>query len=149
MDFPVWEFTNEDQVSETMLRPVEELPVSSLSGRLIGTFVRLANGNRVPAILANVVLDNPRYNEQIITLSVFSDTGLFELARYFDPWYSRDSPSALAKFLGLDVLEIFPIDYDISAFCIGDPASVKGSFLLEPRERLTSAEVFSLRKKRS
>jgi len=146
--FPVWEFTNEDEISETMLRAIEELPVSSLSGRIVGTQVVLANGSYVPAFLMNVSLDNPRHNEQFITLNVFTDSEVFQLARYFDPWYDTDGPDALAKVLDLDISDVFPIAYDIGANCVGDPASLRNSFLIEPRVRLSRDEIMRMAVKR-
>jgi hypothetical protein len=41
---PVWEFLNDDEIGETMVRPVEKLPVETLDNRIVGTQVRLANG---------------------------------------------------------------------------------------------------------
>jgi hypothetical protein len=146
--FPVWEFTNEDEISETMLRAIEDLPVSSLSGRIIGTQVVLANGSYVPAFLMNVSLDNPRHNEQFITLNVFTNSKVFQLARYFDPWYDTEGPDALAKVLGLDISDVFPIAYDIGANCVGDPASLRNSFLIEPRVRLSNDEIMRMAVKR-
>jgi hypothetical protein len=41
---PMREYLNDDEIGETMTRPVEKLPVETLDNRLVGTQVRLANG---------------------------------------------------------------------------------------------------------
>ena len=50
----------------------------------------------------------------------------FHLARYHDMDHSQNGPDSLAAFPGLEVDEVFPIAYDITAFCIGHPAALKG-----------------------
>lgn len=39
---PVWEFLYDDEIGETMVRPVEKLPVESLDDNVIGARVHLA-----------------------------------------------------------------------------------------------------------
>ena len=59
---PVWEFLNDDEIGETMVRPVEKLPVESLDNSVIGTQVRLANGSQVWASFGNFdVTNSARY----------------------------------------------------------------------------------------
>jgi hypothetical protein len=57
---PVWEFLNDDEIGETMVQPVEMIPVKTLDNRLIGTQVRLANGSQVWALIGNFDVTNPR-----------------------------------------------------------------------------------------
>ena len=66
------------------------------------------------------------------------------LSRYFDVDYSENGPEALARFLGLDVDEVFPISYDITRYADGNRASLVGSILKEPREKLTRAQLIAL-----
>jgi hypothetical protein len=35
---PVWEFLNDDEIGETMVRPVEKIPVESLDNRIVLDF---------------------------------------------------------------------------------------------------------------
>jgi hypothetical protein len=66
---PVWEFLNDDEIGETMVQPVEKLPVETLDNRLIGTQVRLANGSLVWALIGNFDVTNPRATQHFLTLS--------------------------------------------------------------------------------
>ena len=53
---PVWEFTDEHEaeLDETAVRPVPQLPVADLDGKIVGTQVTLANDRCVWAIIGNV-----------------------------------------------------------------------------------------------
>jgi hypothetical protein len=42
MSNPVWQFTNSDGMGETFVRPVKKIPVKNLTGKIIGTQVRLS-----------------------------------------------------------------------------------------------------------
>lgn len=113
---PVWEFVSGDQGDETMVRPVKRLPVTSLAGKIVGSRVRLASGNRLWALIGNLDTKNVRLNERFATFS-FERNGLwFNLARYHDADYDRRGPSALARFLGISVDEVFPILYDVRPY---------------------------------
>lgn len=142
---PVWEYRSGDDdenVSDTIVCPVEDLPVSSLDGRIVGTEATLANGSTAWVILANVRLDDPRVTQHIISVSVLGDDSVFHLSRYWKPDYERQQgPDALAAFLRLSVDAVFPLTYDISEFCKGDLASLRGTVNRQPKERLTREEV--------
>jgi hypothetical protein len=69
---------------------------------------------------------------------------LFHLARYFDVDFNQSGPQALADFLGLQLDEVFPIFYDISALSLGDRASLVGTIEKEHREKLTREELIAL-----
>lgn len=143
--FPVWEYTNEENGgSELLVRPVASLPVSSLSNRLVGTDVRLANGSHVLGLLGNVDLANPRSTRHFLSLTVFRAGSKFDLARYHDIGVRRFGPEALAAFLGLDVNAVFPIAYDLRELCVGLPEVLVGQLDQEPSERLTRAELIAL-----
>ncbi len=111
--FPVWEFVNDDARGETMVRPVERVPVESLNNRLIGTSVRLANGDLLQALMGNIDVNSPRYTQHFLTLTIFNDGECFFLARYHDVLHNTHGPAALAEFLGLKTDEVFPIAYDV------------------------------------
>src|SRR6266404_9699308 len=81
---PVWEWLNDDEIGDTMMQPVEELPVESLDNRLVGTQIRLANGSQVWALIGNFDVSNPRSTQHFLTLSIEHDGKRFHLARYHD-----------------------------------------------------------------
>ncbi len=126
------------------MRPVRELPVTDLGGRLVGTRVRLRNGTEHWAVLGNVILNSPRQTEQFLTVGIEKDGQRFELARYFDSDYDSRGPEQLAQFLGLPIDEVFPISYDLSAIAVGHPQVLVGRIPQAPREKLTSEELLSL-----
>ena len=125
--FPVWEFGDEDgPLGDTAVHPVELLPVDDLSCRIVGTEVVLSNGQRYCASLGNVDLTDYKWTQNFLVLSVWAPGGWYHLARYRDPDFERRGPSGLAAFLGLSVEQVFPISYDISKVCIGDPSVIVG-----------------------
>jgi hypothetical protein len=91
------------------------------------------------AALSNVDTTNPLRTEQFLFLSVYKGRWL-RLARYFDSWFDDQSPTVLADSLNLLVENVFPIAYDISAHCRGNPLSLAGVIEREPRRRLTDSE---------
>jgi len=103
--FPVWEFVNNDELGETVVRPVKNTPVKTLIGRVVGTQVRLARGASVWATIGNVDASNPRLTQHLLTLSVFRDGRWFTMARYHDFDADERGPEALATFLGLRVAD--------------------------------------------
>src|SRR5216117_640796 len=102
---PVWEYVNNDELGESTVRPVKRMPVRNLTGKEVGTQVRLANGNTVWAIIGNVDNNSPRMTEQFLTISLERNGKWFTLSRYHDFDYSENGPEAVARFLGLDVDE--------------------------------------------
>ncbi len=142
---PVWKFENRDELGETCARAIQELPVQSLSGMLVGTQVCLANGTRRWALLGNIHVDDPRLNELFLAASIDQGGKWFHLARYFDTGYSTTrGPVGLSQFLGLQIDEIFPISFDLRPYSKGDPTVLVGSILKEPRERLPRNEITAL-----
>lgn len=146
--FPVWEFaTDEEGVperDETWVRPVGTARVRDFSGRLVGTIVTLANGTRQRAMLGNVDLTNARSTRHFLTLSVESGGAWFHLARYHDLDYDVRGPTGLSSFLGLDVDDVFPIAYDISALVADPKTNASGKLLAVPSERLSASELIAL-----
>lgn len=121
--YPVWEFINNDELGETAMRPVENLPIRRLENCLIGTRVSLANGDKLWAVLGNFNPDNPSLNEHFLTMSVEWGGHWFTLARYHDHDYDVHGPASLATFLGKKIDEIFPVSYDIRA-CVNNNSDV-------------------------
>jgi hypothetical protein len=142
---PVWEYLNDDEIGETMVRPVEKIPVESLDNRVLGTQVRLANGSQVWATIGNVDVANPRATQHFLFLSIERGGEWFHLARYFDFDFTTHGPEALARFLGLPVDDVFPISVDIRRYVRGNPAALALTVPKEPRERLTREERWALR----
>jgi hypothetical protein len=143
--FPVWQYTNADEdVGESAVRPVERIPVKKLTGRVVGTQVKLADGSVRWALIGNVDSNNPRLTQHFLTLSVRDRDRWFTMARYHDFDAADRGPLALAAFLELPVEAVFPITYDISGSCIGDAGALIGTIDEHPRERLTRAQIIAL-----
>ena len=141
---PVWEFTNDDEgESDTLVKPVCDLPVSSLANRFVGTQVRLANGQTHWAILDGIDPDDPFKTRHFLSLSIYRGEW-FHLARYHDPEIDLYGPDALAAFLGLRATDIFPISYDVRAICEGDAGALKGTIVSDPQERLSRSQIIAL-----
>ncbi len=140
----VWQYANVDGTNETLVRPIKRLPVARLTGRVVGTRVKLADGACIWALLGNIDESNARLTEHFLTLSVFQDRRWFTLARYHDFDYGENGPDALARFLGLSIEHVFPIAYDIQQYVKGNSAALAGLIPKEPRERLARAELISL-----
>lgn len=140
---PVWQYTNIDS-DETSVRPVAKVPVDSLTGKIVATQVRLANGSKVWAIIGNVDCTNPRLTEHFLTISIWNQNKWFTLSRYHDFDYTERGPAALSSFLGLEEDDVFPIEYDIRKLAKGLQNSLIGRVLKEPKEQLTRAEIIAL-----
>jgi len=141
---PVWEFLNDDEIGETMVRPVEMIPVETLDNRIVGTRVRLANGLEVWGSFGNFDVKNPRATRHFLDLSIERSGKWFYLARYHDVDFTSRGPEALARFLGLGVDDVFPITVDVRRYVRGDAPALTTIVLKEPQERLTDAERFAL-----
>jgi hypothetical protein len=144
--FPVWQFTDADEqeMDETAVRPVNKLPAKIGGGYIVGTKVSLSNGMECWARLGNLDPEHPRKTAHFLGLSVFKNGLWFHLARYHDFDASSTGPLALAGFLGLPINEVFPIHYDLTRICIGNPAVLIGQIDAKPREVLSHAELIAL-----
>ena len=140
----VWQYANSDGVGETFVRPIKRVPVKNLTGKVIGTEVRLANGAHVWALIGNIDVANPRFTEHFVTLSIERDARWFALARYHDYDFADRGPDALARFLGLQVDEVFPISADVRPYAQGHPAALAFNVRKEPSEKLTRADIIAM-----
>jgi len=140
----VWQYAHDPSADETSVRPVKRLPVSNLTGKVVGTEVSLANGQKAWALVGNVDATNPRLTQNFLTLSIKRGAEWFHLARYHDFDYDQRGPEKLAGFLGLAVDDIYPISYDLRPYAKGDAAALCGKILKEPAERLTRAEIIAM-----
>ncbi|MBF8305960.1 MAG: hypothetical protein HW398_1148 [Acidobacteria bacterium] len=140
----IWQYVNDDARGETVVRPIKRSQVRSLTGKLVGTQVQLANGDLAWALIGNIDVENPRLTRHFLTLSVERNGKWFALARHHDFDYSTRGPNALAKFLGLEVNQVFPISYDITLYSAGDRAVLSGQIPRQPREKLSRAQIIAL-----
>jgi hypothetical protein len=146
---PVWEYLNDDEIGETMTRPVEKLPVETLENRIVGTPVRLANGLEVWGSFGNFDVEDPRATQHFLALSIERRGEWFHLACYHHFDFKSHGPEALARFLDLGVDDVFPITVDVRRYVRGDPVALTAIVLKEPQERLTQEELFALTFRRS
>jgi hypothetical protein len=141
---PIWEFCNDDEAGETLVRPVKKLPVSSMDNRLIGCVLKLADGSELFGYLGNLSPNVAKMNQQFLTISVFMDGKNEHLARYHDFDFSERGPAWLAKKLGKKKTEIFPIKYDVSAFVKGASRCIRGVIPEKPAKRLSRTQLMDL-----
>jgi hypothetical protein len=105
---PVWEVLIDNDAEEVTVFPVADVPVLDLTGKIIGTIVRLANGQPVWATLSYLDSRDPRKSELFLMLNLEKNGEWFALARYWDVDREERGPEALARFLSLGVEEVFP-----------------------------------------
>lgn len=141
---PVWEYLNDDEIGETMVRPVEMIPVESLDNRILGFPIRLANGLQAWASIGNFDVTDRRATQHFLILSIERGGEWFHLARYQDFDFTARGPEALAHFLGLGVDDVFPITVDVRRYVQGNPAAPTAIVLKEPQEKLTREELLAM-----
>ena len=142
---PVWEIDNELSSEEIVVVPLVEYPVQGgLDGRIVGTWVTLANWERRFAILSNISATNKTSNDHMIYLWVRVRDEWKQLARYHDSFYTQYGPQALASALELPVSEVFPIKYDLREIADGDAAALEGTLTEQPIEVLNSVDLIKL-----
>jgi len=142
--YPVWEYTNTEEVDELQVKPVVDLPVGTLRNRVVGTQVRLHNGSERWAVLSNVSLRDPRRTRHFLVLSLERNRQWFHLARYFDADYEAAGPAQLAAFLGLPIDDVFPMTYDLSGVAVGAGEAVRGTVLREIPDKVTDRELMRM-----
>jgi hypothetical protein len=141
--FPIWTFVNRD-ADHFIVRPVARTPVRDLSGKLVGTFVVLADGTRRRALLGNIDVASARLTQHFLTLSIESGGTWFHLARYHDLDYTKRGPKALSAFLGLPLNQVFPISYDIRAIVKNASSAASGVIPAKPLEKLSRSKLIAL-----
>jgi hypothetical protein len=141
---PVWEYLLDHEIDETMVQPVQQLPVETLDHRVVGAPVRLGSGLEVWALVGNFDVRDPRQTQHFLSLSIERGGKWFHLARYFDYSFADEGPEALARFLGLGVDDVFPITVDVRRYVRGDPAVLTAIVLKEPQDKLTMEELLKL-----
>ena len=142
---PIWEYITDDaKAPETAVRPVMDLPAHHLGGRLVGAPVKLHNGEQHWAICSNISLRSLIATTHFLCLWIEKNGQWFALARYHDVDFQKRSPRKLAEFLGLPIDDVFPIEYDISKFAVGDEAVLKGSIAEVLEEQLSEDELIQL-----
>lgn len=142
--YSVWRFLNDDSVGELVVSPIKRLPVKDLSGKVVLTLVRLANGEKIYAMFGNIYVENPELTKHFMTISFLKNNSWFHLARYHDHEYSSRGAGELASFLELKESDIFPIEYDI-AFAVKKFSPIlSGKYFEKPEKMLTRAEIIAL-----
>ncbi len=141
---PVWEFGNFSGNSECEVMPVYSLPCADMTGRIVGTEFRLADGSTCWGILGGVSPNCPELGEHLMSLSLLHNGNWFHLARPHQFNYASHGPEQLARFLDKPVDRIFPISFNISHSVVGKPASVRGQINQFPSERLTLQEILEM-----
>jgi len=146
--YPVWEFQVGAEFlpwrDETWLSPVKRLPVDSLDNRLVGTRLKLANGQTVRGILGNISLRNARATRQFIDVEISHNGKSYQLQRAASPMHPYLNAQGLADALGLRIEQVFPITYDLSDVAVGDPKVIKGSIEAELPENLSKDDQMKL-----
>ncbi len=141
--YPVWTFDSDNEGKpgrdETWMVPVKKLPATSIMNGGCRSKATLANGQHMILVLWGVDL-NPLKTLKMMAEFRGVPITAEESAKCLKPtipsytifvkgkwWHSElNAPSDLIKALGLTIEEVFPIEYDISAFAIGVKRAVKG-----------------------
>lgn len=142
--YPVWHYVNDDQIGETAVQPVQHLPVNNLDGKVVGTRVKISNGDILWALIGNMDVYNRELNEHFLTISIARDGKWFAMARYHDPDYDKRGPAALANFLDLRMEQVFPISYDLRQYVKGNPDVLAGEIPKEPKKKLTGDQLIAM-----
>jgi hypothetical protein len=142
--YSVWKFVNDDLKGETLVKSVKRTPVKSLTGKVIGLKVTLADNSKAWAIIGNVDVNNPVLTKHFLSISLYNNLKWFHLSRYHDFDYKKNGPVALGKFLLKAVDQIFPISYDLRPYSGGDEKALVGKILKEPEVKLSRVEIIAL-----
>jgi hypothetical protein len=141
---PIWRYFEGGSPTETLAEPTGEKATDQLVFKFIGLRVRLANGDQRWALLFNLSPHDAVNNEHFLTLSIENRGRWFPLARYHDADWERMGPPALADFLSLPIEQVFPLEFDASAFVKNATVPLSGRIEAEPRSRLSSRELIDL-----
>ncbi len=143
---PVWEFINEDDhpLGETAMQPVKKLPTKKFDGCIFGTNVVFADGTRIPASISDLNFGGPSYRHHFRSLTIFAHGKRFHLAKYFQIWFEKEGPDALARFLKKKTDDVFPITYDISHLVIGPKDVIRGQFFAKEENPIPGDKIMRL-----
>lgn len=139
----IWQYTPSG-TADVCVKPVTRVPADRLVNRLVASRVTLGNGQRRWALFGSVTADQPRLNQHLMSIGILGNDAWFHLARYYEFDRETRSPQALAEFLGLKIVDVFPISYDLRESVRGTAEALVGTMLAEPVERLTREQIFEL-----
>lgn len=124
---PVWKSQPGD-AEDAMLVPVSRRPVTGLDGYSVAAHIQTSSGVRVVGLLSNLFLDDPLLTQHMVSLSVLRGDTWFHMRRYFDPGVEQLGPRQLSQFLAMPMDQVFPLQYDISAW-VPEGAALKGGLI--------------------
>lgn len=142
--YHIWEVFESNEREGIFVCPSVYDSVDSFDNKLISTLIELNNGLLVRALVGNVDVENALLTKHFITFTFFKNGESFVMARYHDYDWDRNGPTALSKFLGVELSEVFPFKYDVSDFYVVENESLKGEMQVEPEKRLARAELIRL-----
>ena len=141
---PTWRFTNSSPDDELEIEPVYDRPCTDTRGLIVGCQVGCADGSDVWALLQNVDPFRPERNEHFLTATIDCHDRWFSLARYHDIDVDERGPVALAGVVGKQLVQLFPMSFDIRKEVGFDAPGLVGAIDAEPRTRLSRKEIISL-----
>lgn len=144
VECPVWRFTNSFE-NDLEVESLPNGPYPNLGGLVIGSNVIFSDGSTHWALLQNVSLAGQKVNDHFLTININRNGEWYTLARYHDFNVERCGPSALASFMGKDINDVFPIQYDMRDALCSDSLRLVGFVRdVPPKHRLTTKELISL-----
>src|SRR5436190_14597935 len=111
--YPLWRFTNNDEVDELEIESIRANQVADLTGVIIATQVVFNDNTIHLALLQNVSLLGKQRNDHFLSLTIYANNKWFPLARYHDIALEDWGPAKLAAFLHKEIDDIFPIKFDL------------------------------------
>jgi hypothetical protein len=142
--FPLWRFTNNDQVDELEIESIRANQVDDLSGVIVATQVVFHDESKHWALLQNVSLLGKQRNDHFLSVTIYADKRWFPLARYHDVAIDDWGPAKLAAFMNKDIAGIFPIKFDLREVLQSNSNALVGMVLAEPANPLTQDEIIEL-----
>ncbi|MCA3175539.1 MAG: hypothetical protein ING36_08370 [Burkholderiales bacterium] len=140
----VWKYVPAERDGEVCVSPEKAIRPRSLKNRIVATKVQLANGSCLWALLENIDIDLPEFTKHWMVCYFYLKKKWWRLARYHDADAMKHSPQELARRLGNQIEEVFPITYDVRALCSVDSSALAGLIFAEPETRLKRAEIIRL-----
>ncbi len=138
-----WRFTNSFE-DELEIEAIPDCSYDDLSGLIIGTQIKLADGSTVWALLQNISRAGQEVNDHFLTVTINQNGEWFTLARYHDINRQIFGPNSLALFLGRTIQDIFPMTYDLRDILNADTEKLIGTIHEQPANRLSRQELISL-----